>query len=463
MTARILIVDAVPTNRIVLKVKMQTAQFRVTACATRIEAEQAMMQHRPDLMLINLSSIGADLFAFCRGLRDNPVTRGLAIIAMGGADTARARFAALDAGADDVLPAPVEDAYLLARIRSLLRIKSAGQELALRESTSRALGFDDARSPFSRTAKIRFAQDTGEKMPRAFAQLAEAWGPTFQTSDIRALLALGEDAPRPDLVILDLRKTTQTNMPRFDLVSELRSRTATRLSALMVILPRDGRSEAAMHLDLGAEDVVFADVSGAELDLRIRALVGRKLQQDGLRATVRDGLQAALTDPLTGLYNRRYLMPHLTRMAEEALSSERQFAVMMIDIDHFKAINDTHGHAAGDQVLVGLADRLRDNLRAVDLLGRIGGEEFLVAMPQTTAKQARLAADRLRRIIGNTPFAIGEGAGSIHVSVSVGVAVSDAGTTPDLPLTQLCSCADRALYRAKTAGRNQVAMSQSAA
>jgi len=463
MTARILIVDAVPTNRIVLKVKMQSAQFRVAACATRIEAERAIARQRPDLILINPFSIGVDLYGFCRALRDDPVTSGLAIIATGGADTAQARFAALDAGADDVLPAPVEDSFLLARIRSLLRIKSAGQELALRESTSRALGFNDARSVFSRTARIHFALDPAGRMPRAFDKLATIWGPTFQTVEMRALLTLDGGPVGPDLVILDLREAAASKGPRFDLVSELRSRSATRLSAIMVVLPRENRAEAALHLDLGADDIVFADVSAEELILRIRALVGRKLQQDGLRATVRDGLQAALTDPLTGLYNRRYIMPHLTRMAEEALTTERQFAVMMLDIDHFKSVNDTHGHAAGDAVLVGLADRLRENLRAIDLLGRVGGEEFLVAMPHTTAKQAQLAANRLRRIIGNTPFAIGEGAGPVRISVSVGVAVSDAGTTPDLPLTQLCSCADQALYRAKNAGRNQVAMSQSAA
>ena len=136
---------------------------------------------------------------------------------------------------------------------------------------------------------------------------------------------------------------------------------------------------------------------------------------------------------------------------------------MMLDIDHFKAINDHYGHAVGDQVLVAFALRLRQNLRAIDLVGRVGGEEFLVAMPRTSGRAARIAANRLRRIISTTPFQLEESDVSISVSVSVGVAVSAAGQNADKPLAQLCHHADSALYRAKTAGRNRVAMAQPAA
>ena len=463
MTARILIVDSVATKRIVLKVKLQSAHYRVTACATRAEAEAAITRQRPDLILFNPVGDAENLNAFCRDLRKASNTEGIAIIASGQDDTAKARFAALDAGADDVLPHPVEDALLLARVRSLLRIKSAGQEFSLRESTSRALGFGDARQAFTRAAKLAYIATDDGPPADAIAALARLPGHALETCQLSDILE-NRKAPRaPDTVILDLGRRSQAQAARFDLISELRARATTRMVAVLVIVPKCAQAEAAMYLDLGADDVVFDDVRGDELALRAKGLVARKLQQDGLRATVRDGLHAALTDPLTGLYNRRYVMPHLARMAEEAVASQRPFAVMMLDIDHFKTVNDAHGHAAGDAVLRAIAARLRENLRAIDLVGRIGGEEFLVAMPQTSARQAKLAADRLRRVIGNLPFVLDDGETLLAVSVSVGVAVSGAGDLPPQPLNQLCRGADKALYRAKTAGRNQVAMALSAA
>ena len=199
------------------------------------------------------------------------------------------------------------------------------------------------------------------------------------------------------------------------------------------------------------------------LSLRAKALIRRKQQHDRLRATVRSGLHAAITDPLTGLYNRRYLAPHLAKMADQAAASGREFAVMMLDIDHFKAINDTYGHAAGDRVLIQIADRLRENLRAIDLVTRVGGEEFLVAMPRTSVRQAKLAADRLRRMVNNTPFALGTSCPPINVTISVGVAVSNDDVMVKTAVAELCDCADQALYAAKSAGRNQVAMAKSAA
>ena len=136
---------------------------------------------------------------------------------------------------------------------------------------------------------------------------------------------------------------------------------------------------------------------------------------------------------------------------------------MMIDIDHFKAVNDTYGHAAGDKVLMELADRLRENLRAIDLVARMGGEEFLVAMPGTSVPDARLAADRLRELVNTTTFDLGDDQPQIKITVSVGVAVSRRIKAEASGINKICAQADKALYAAKTGGRDQVAMSKSAA
>ncbi|WP_443069418.1 diguanylate cyclase [Sulfitobacter sp. HI0040] len=161
---------------------------------------------------------------------------------------------------------------------------------------------------------------------------------------------------------------------------------------------------AAHALDLGADDVMTDGFEPAELSLRLRNLMRRKQMDEQMRATVRTGAQAAIFDPLTGLHNRRYAMPHLQRIADHARATARPFAVMLADLDHFKRVNDRHGHAAGDAVLAETATRLRSNLRAMDMVARIGGEEFMIVMPGSTLKEASAAALRLCNDISGTPF-----------------------------------------------------------
>ena len=262
----------------------------------------------------------------------------------------------------------------------------------------------------------------------------------------------------PDLFIIDGTQNKATGHDLFRLISDLRSRKETRLSPLFVILPDDAPDAAALVFDLGADDVAYADIADGELILRTKALIRQKLLQDKLRDTVRDGLNAAITDPLTGLYNRRYVEPHLARMASQARATQREFAVMMLDIDHFKSINDRYGHAAGDHVLIEIARRLRENLRAIDLVARIGGEEFMVALPNTNHAQGQFAADRLRRLISAMPFSLGPDLPSLTVTMSVGVAIDGLSKLDQYAIDKMCHRADAALYEAKSAERDTVAI-----
>ena len=135
-------------------------------------------------------------------------------------------------------------------------------------------------------------------------------------------------------------------------------------------------------------------------------------------------MRLAMIDPLTGLYNRRYAMPELATIAARAAETGSPFAVMVVDLDRFKLVNDKHGHGAGDQVLVEVSRRLTANLRASDLLARIGGEEFLVALPDAGMPLARTVAERLCQAIEERPIRLASGIG-LTVTVSIGVAVSD--------------------------------------
>ncbi|PJI85028.1 response regulator receiver modulated diguanylate cyclase [Yoonia maricola] len=463
MPGRVLIIDTVATNRIVLKVKMLAAQFAVDACASKKEALRIIDENRPDLILMNLSDDVLDQHSLCHDLRRARDTATISIIAVGVADTSRARFAALDAGADDVLPYPVNDALLLARIRSMLRVRSTSEELQLREGTSRALGFEENRTDFDGAAKVAVLAASGSTSDGLKTALQEGLHSTIHSLSPCDALQSQDTQTLHDLFVVDASDTDVGQGGLFGLVSDLRARAQTRLAMQLVVVPSDKPEIAAMFLDLGADDVMPNTGDTAEITLRAKRLIARKRKHDKLRDTVRNGLNAAVTDPLTGLFNRRYVEPHLARLAEQSRKSKRELAVMMIDIDHFKAVNDTHGHAAGDRVLVELADRLRENLRAVDLVARMGGEEFLVAMPGTSVIDARLAADRLRALVNTTPFELGDDLPAIKMTVSVGVAVSGQTKTETIAVNKMCDQADRALYAAKSAGRDQVAMSKSAA
>jgi two-component system cell cycle response regulator len=164
-------------------------------------------------------------------------------------------------------------------------------------------------------------------------------------------------------------------------------------------------------------------------------------------------IEMAITDALTGLFNRRYMESHLTTLVEQAASRGKPLTVMVIDIDYFKAINDSHGHDAGDDVLRDFALRIKRSIRGIDLACRYGGEEFVLVMPETDMAVAAMVAERLRRRIAAEPFAIQQGARSIPVTISIGIAaLRDKADTAAAVLKR----ADQALYRAKRDGRNRV-------
>ncbi len=477
MSGRILLVDSIATNRIVLRVKLLAAHYTVTPCATLEEARAAMNVERPDLILIDLTGPAIAAHDLCRAIKTDPDTQAIPIIATGSFPTPSARIAALRAGADDVLEKPLNDAVLQARIRSLLRARDATSELRLREDTQRALGFAEEAEGFTPAGRVAVVTDHASDPTPSLIGLMERLPQPYSLLESDRMLTAEAMTPLPDLFIIDgagglAGRPVAGDV--FRMVADLHSRSETRHAAQLVILPENASDMAAMVLDLGANDLVTERVSADELAHRVRALLRRKIQADRLRDNVRHGLQAAVTDQLTGLYNRRYALPHLAQMAEQAQAKGRDFTVMVLDIDHFKSINDQYGHAVGDKVLAEVARRLRDNLRAVDLIARIGGEEFLVAMPDTTAAQGQVAAERLRRMIEDSPFVaqtdptnqnktMAVATPRIRVTLSIGVAVGGPGSQPSEDVDMLFNRADAALYSAKSAGRNMVTVSQSAA
>ena len=236
------------------------------------------------------------------------------------------------------------------------------------------------------------------------------------------------------------------------LVSALRARPETRQSAVILVVENGDVQTAAKGLDLGASDYIEAPFDVSELIARIRSQLRRKRYSDRLRTNLRNGLKLAVIDPLTGIYNRRYASQHMNRVMERARETDGVFAVMMIDLDKFKSINDRFGHDAGDAVLREFSRRLQENIRGVDLVARFGGEEFFVAMPDVDQHAAAHAAERIRRAIEGAPVLL-PGGGEVEVTVSIGVAIA---TAADVDAEAIIKRADCALYASKESGRNRV-------
>jgi two-component system, cell cycle response regulator len=199
-------------------------------------------------------------------------------------------------------------------------------------------------------------------------------------------------------------------------------------------------------------DFLVRPVDRNELVARVRTQVRRKRFADRLRDSVHASMELAVTDPLTGLHNRRYLDTHLVALFDEAALRARQLSILVLDIDRFKAINDAYGHAAGDEVLKEFAARIRANARAIDVVSRVGGEEVVVVVPDTPLDGAQAVAERIRQRVEAEPFVV-QGMKRIAVTVSIGVAARQAG---DMTAGEVLKRADDALYQAKQGGRNKV-------
>lgn len=499
MPGRILIVDDIATNRILLRVRLSAAFYDVVQASTETEAFAMLARHKPDLVLLSARLGNSDTLALCRALtgrgavarrqpriqQDSLVRDSLVrdsapaedgqhppVLILSERMDRSLRLAALNAGAEDVIAFPADDLLLQARLRSLMRVGDAAQETQLHDATSRTLGFAESATAFVTAPRICILSDKPCSSPPWHRHLDNRRTGRISAHDSSTFLRDVSARDKPDLCLIVMHHPR--DLPGLRLLSELRAHPETRHAAVIVILPEHDPQIAADALDLGAEDIMTGDVDPAELVLRVGLQIRRKRLADQLRSTLHNGLRAAVTDPLTGLYNRRYALPHLARLAEQSARSGRRFAVMLADLDHFKAINDRYGHATGDAVLVEVAQRLRANLRAVDLVARIGGEEFLIALPDTNRTEARVAARRLCRIIAQEPFVLPGKAMPIPLTVSIGVAMGHkaaCGTIKTFPASDrphdavqhLLQQADEALYGSKACGRNQVTLGKPAA
>lgn len=467
MQGKILIVDAIATNRIVLKVKLKKAYYDVAYAATMDDAVKAVRAELPDLVISACSLPDGSAAELCRALSSSTMTEHIPIIAIGSREDASARMATLETGVHDVLSQPVDETLLLGRVRSLIRAHNTTAEWRMREDTCRALGMAEPASEFEEQSRCVLVSNDSPLLQKFAMHLRPVLRATLTLSTAAALMQQVDSKKLPDVFVLILPEDAGAAVDDLSLISTLRANARARHIGIIVLQTKQDAGLGAHALDLGADDLMTNGFDAAELSLRIKAVMRRKRMGEQLRANVRTGLQAAVFDPLTGLYNRRYAMPHLERIYEHARTTERSFAVMVADLDHFKRINDIYGHASGDAVLVEVGHRLRASLRSTDMVARIGGEEFLVILPGTDLAEAQRAALRICSNISATPFVVPGSAVPIEVTISVGMALSGGHAPAEKPTGEnglaLLEEADCALYAAKGHGRNQVKLGRPAA
>jgi two-component system cell cycle response regulator len=191
----------------------------------------------------------------------------------------------------------------------------------------------------------------------------------------------------------------------------------------ILIITEQGDDEMVVRaLDLGVNDYIVRPVDPNELVARSLTQMRRKSYNDRLRANVQQTIELAVTDPLTGLSNRRYLDNHISTLFNRSMARGRPLSVLIADIDRFKQINDTYGHDAGDDIIREFANRVRSTVRGADLACRYGGEEFVVVMPDTSPEIAASVAERLRSVIETVPFVVKGSGQELQVTASFGIA-----------------------------------------
>lgn len=450
MSARILVVDDLEANRRLLEAKLGADYYDVLTAQRGEEGVQLAKREKPDLILMDVMMPGGiDGYEACRRLKAMPETRHIPVVILTTLDDRDNKLRGLQAGAEEFLTKPIDDVQLMARVKSLLSLKVVSDELRAREATGRRMGVidEDVRAdPLEQhrlsAGNVLLVDDN----PTQIKSIKAALGVEHRVTVMGEELAAGP----PDLCVVSV---TARAFDGFRVIARMRSGEATRNLPILAVVDPDEKQRAIRALELGAHDIIGRPVDEEELVARARTLMRRKRFMDALRRRLDQSLELAITDPLTGLYNRRFLMTQLTPLAQRAQCGGDPVSVMVIDIDHFKKLNDTYGHDIGDAVLRDFAVRLGTNTRPSDFACRMGGEEFVVIMPRTTGDIGCLAAERLRRSVCASPFVVPGLGTHLDVTVSIGVAASD---DSDENVEALLKRADEALYEAKHGGRNRV-------
>lgn len=454
MTSRILVVDDLLPNIRLLEAKLTNEYYDVITSQSGSEALILAEKNQPDLILLDVMMPEMDGFEACRRLKKNPKTADIPVVMVTALSDVEDRVQGLNAGADDFLTKPINDLALFARIRSLVRIKSMTDELRLRDQTGEALGAASdkiATTNITEGAKILVIDDDVAEAHQITDKLKEYGIEVVIIPNPRDAINACNKTDF-DLIMVSTQLTSDDGL---HLCTHFRSLDTTRNTPLLILIEDSNTDLLVKGLDMGINDYLVTPIDSNEVIARVRIQVRRKRYQDALKANQEKSLSMAVTDALTGLYNRRYFDIHLDKMLKNSLVTNKPLSVMIVDIDHFKKVNDSYGHLSGDEILKQVPQRILKNIRPTDLAVRYGGEEFVIVFPDTSIKQAAGIAERIRRSIESRQFDISVDPYQIKCTISSGLS---SYVHSDANHHTLIERADKALYHVKKTGRNRVAV-----
>jgi two-component system, cell cycle response regulator len=447
---RILVVDDEPRNVKLLAAYLKADGYESVCAYNGAQALQLAKSGAPDVILLDVMMPDMDGYEVTRALKLDKITSQTPIVLVTSLDGSQNRTKGLNVGADEFLTKPVNRSELIARVRALHRMKKLNEELQNRQNIVASISAAESSSVEASNLILVIEDDV--KLCRKIKKVLEL-------SDLRCLVSTNSAEARhllntesPDLILLDriLPDGDGINfMMDIKRIHKLRDVPVIIITALSELAPKISGIES------GADDYLIKPIEHSELLARIRAGLRRYNATKKLRLALQQAQSGTVTDKLTGVRNRYYLDADLSyRVAQANRQKNRGFSILMIDIDHFKVINDSHGHLAGDRVLCKVAAQLLQDARAADIVTRFGGEEFCIILPETDITEAIKIANRMREGIEQTTI---DGIDKITLTVSIGVTEY---TTGDKEAIQLLARADMALYTSKDAGRNTVSVAQ---
>ena len=448
MSARILVVDDLAPNVNLLQVKLQAEYYDVLTARSGYEALEVAEKERLDLILMDAMMPGMDGFEACKRIKNNPATWHVPVIMVTALEETKDRIRGLEAGADDFVTKPIDDFNIMARVRSLLRLKMVTDQLLSHTGHGLSNSRELLETIEQQTGRILLLEDHDLHAEKIAKPLRERHQVIIEKDPAQAIRLAKSGI---DTVIVSLVGETFDGLR---VCASLKFNEESRDIPILVIGDPEDETRFIRAYDIGINDTIMRPVEIQELKARVQTLLRRKFYADSLRENFNENLEMVVADPLTGLGNRRYFDRTVDPLFDELETKSTPFSIMVFDIDHFKRVNDILGHDMGDQILKEVAARLVTNMRAIDVVSRYGGEEFMIAMPNTNADKALIAADRVRSLIAGTPiFVDGE---ALQITTSVGVAEVEQGES----LRDVFKRADDALYKAKESGRNKALPAQ---
>lgn len=446
-SGRVLLVDDSPIALATIGALLVDSGLEVAMTSSPREA-LGMATEGPqlfDLLILDVIMPEMNGHELTRRLRGHTRTLNTPILLLTSLDSTDDRVTGLVAGADDFFTKTAPDAEMLARVRSFIALgKMRAQLQAQHEAMSRVMREPEAPlPPQARVELIHHMPVVGERLARALRGTPMG-GEFHLTQRASSQRMTSSDA---DLLIVSYPVALEGEQPllkRFGFDEES--------PAILVVDEAESTARRVASFDAGAEDYLTLQTPMAELTARISSALRRQRRQRQLRTSRDRAMLVAVTDPLTGLYNRAYFHEALGVEFRRAQRYKHPMSLVLLDLDHFKQVNDTLGHTAGDDALREVATRLRQTARSTDVVARHGGEEFAMILPETDLEQGLIAAERFRAAVDGVVIRGARG-GSRVLTLSAGMGCYPAHTSS---MTDLVELTDAALYTAKRTGRNRV-------